>query len=62
MKNEQPEAIAAADVSKYFPLNRGTLANLRCQGKGPKWYKIGQKVVYRVSDLEAYVFGQVGKE
>ena len=60
MKTEQHEAIAASEVPNRFPLNRGTLANLRCQGKGPKFYKIGKKVIYRVSDLEEYLFGTPG--
>ena len=35
-------------------VTRNTLANWRAQSKGPPFVKIGSRVVYRVSDLEAW--------
>lgn len=35
-------------------VNTRTLANWRSTGQGPKFIKIGGKVLYRVADVEAY--------
>lgn len=35
-------------------VGRGTLANWRAQKKGPTFTKVGARVVYRVSDIEAW--------
>lgn len=32
----------------------GTLANWRNQGRGPKFVRLGAKIGYRLSDVEAY--------
>ena len=34
----------------------GHLANMRCKRRGPKFYKCGKKVVYKVEDIERYLF------
>jgi len=53
---EKPIMIAASEVSKFFPgLHYKTLANMRSQGKGPRYYKVGRKVFYRIADLEAWL-------
>lgn len=31
-----------------------TLVNWRQLGKGPRWHKLGKRVLYRVSDVEAW--------
>ena len=41
-----------------YGLNRGTLANLRNQKKGPPYLKVGRKVLYRVTDFEAWLFSE----
>ena len=33
---------------------KGTLANWRVQGKGPKFVKIGRKVLYPTAEVMAY--------
>ncbi len=33
----------------------GTLAVMRCRGQGPRFLKIGQRVRYRVDDLNAFL-------
>lgn len=35
-------------------VSRGTLGNWRVKGKGPAYRKIGQSVLYRISDVEAF--------
>ena len=53
-----PKALTPKDaVSLYPPLgSQGSLANLRLQKRGPRFFKVGRKVVYRVEDIEAYLF------
>ena len=52
----KPLFIAANAVDKLFPgLSPKTLANLRSQGRGPRYYKRGRKVFYRVEDIERWL-------
>lgn len=37
------------------PIAARTLANYRSQKVGPKFYKCGHRVVYRIADLDAYM-------
>lgn len=39
-------------------IGEGTLANWRAQGKGPKFVKLGAKVVYRLADVIEYEAAQ----
>lgn len=56
---EKPIFIAATRVEEFFPgLNPKTLANLRSQGRGPRFFKVGRKVFYRLEDLEAWLTRQ----
>jgi hypothetical protein len=32
----------------------GTLRNWRSQGRGPKYVRLGRRVLYRLKDLDAY--------
>ncbi|MGW0035734.1 helix-turn-helix transcriptional regulator [Gordonia sp. NPDC003376] len=52
MDNETLDGAAAARVLNTTP---GTLATYRYLNKGPKYYKIGRRVVYRRSDLDAWL-------
>lgn len=53
-----PRALSPKDAITLFPALGcvGSLANLRSLGRGPKYHKCGRKVIYRVEDLEAYLF------
>ena len=39
-------------------LSRGTLANWRAEGRGPRYVKLGKDVLYRVSDIESWLDAQ----
>ncbi len=44
-------------IEMYPPLGSvGTLANLRMQKRGPKYHKVGRRIVYRPEDIENYLF------
>jgi len=50
---ELPPLIARSEIEKYFPgiLKRATLAKLAAQGRGPRYTKLGRKVVYETREL-----------
>jgi len=45
-------------VEEVAPMARKTVSTmnwLRATGQGPKWGKLGKRVVYRRSDVEAWI-------
>jgi hypothetical protein len=52
----QPLMVARSKVGDLFPgLNGKTLANQLSEGRGPKAYRVGRIIYYKISDLEAYL-------
>jgi hypothetical protein len=49
-----PDLLTDAQLAVRWQLSRGTLANQRCQGRGPAYLKLAGRVRYRRSDIEAY--------
>ena len=48
-------------AGEYIGLSWRTLERLRSEGRGPRWYQVGQKkVVYAVDDLDCYVLESGG--
>ena len=39
----------------HLGISISTLNRLRCQGRGPKFAKLSGRILYRPSDLDAYV-------
>ena len=54
------EALATAqEAAAFLRLKYGTLAWSRCQGGGPKFTRVGPKLIrYRMADLREYAKGQ----
>jgi len=50
------KALTPDEVSEMYGFSKGTLANLRNKREGAKFYKVGRKVLYRVEDLENWLF------
>lgn len=46
------------EAAAFLNLSAGTLEVWRSQGRGPKYAKLGKRVVYDVTDLEAFVSGR----
>ncbi len=44
-----------AAVAQRFEFAKNTLAKWRCQGRGPRFIKLGGRIRYRLSDVEAYL-------
>jgi len=50
--------LTTKEAAAYLGLMPCTLEKWRCQGKGPRFVKLGSKAVrYRRSDLDAFVAG-----
>lgn len=47
------------EVAKRWGFSPRTLENWRCRGEGPRFLKIGGKVVYRLQDVEAFEQNQL---
>lgn len=44
----------AADLAKRWDTTTGRLANMRSDGTGPKYFKVGTRVMYRTDDVLAF--------
>ena len=52
----KPLMVARSRVGDLFPgLSPKSLANQLSEGLGPKAYRVGRKIYYRVEDLEEYL-------
>lgn len=52
-------ALTPKEVVALYPAltaSEGTLGNWRNQKRGPKFYKVSRKIVYRPEDIEAFLF------
>jgi hypothetical protein len=46
---------SVTEAARFLGLRPQTLYNKRCYGRGPVYYKIGRRVLYRLADLEKYL-------
>ena len=52
--------IRRSDLPKYIPVAGQTLARWATEGQGPKFIKVGRRLVaYRAGDLREWLQGQV---
>jgi hypothetical protein len=54
MKEILDISYAVADAARYLGLSPSCLNKWRCYGMGPRFCKLGRRVVYRKSDLEKW--------
>lgn len=50
-----PTNLTTEEAADYLRVSWRTLYRWRAQRVGPAWTKVGQRVVYRRSDLEAWL-------
>lgn len=53
-----PSALQSAAASSYIGVTSKTLANWRALGEGPRFIRLGKagaRILYRVSDLDAFL-------
>jgi excisionase family DNA binding protein len=55
--NEQvvKELLSPRETAKYLNMGLSTVAKMRLRGNGPIYMKIGAKVIYRKTDLNAWL-------
>jgi predicted DNA-binding transcriptional regulator AlpA len=46
------------DVSRYINRPESTLRHWRNHGEGPRWFRLGRRVAYRRSDVDAWLAEQ----
>jgi predicted DNA-binding transcriptional regulator AlpA len=46
--------LTAKEAANRLRLNVNTLANWRTRGEGPRFIKMGRKVLYPVAEIEAF--------
>ena len=51
----QTELLTPKEVEKIFKIKTGALANWRSQGRGPKYYKLEGKILYKYSEILEWV-------
>lgn len=59
-RNHQPPlrdraGLGTAEASVYIGLSVATLKKYRREGSGPRYARIGSKIVYRPADLDEYI-------
>lgn len=45
-----------SQAAEYLGLKKGTLEVWRCHGRGPRYSKLGSRVVYSKEDLDLFVY------
>ena len=57
---EQENTFSPVKAAKYVGISEAALRLWRSEGKGPRYYKAGQKLIrYRRSDLDAWIEGRL---
>ena len=53
--NHPAEKLSTAAAAERLGLSKSTLEKMRCDGRGPRYLKVGKRCFYRPADLEAYL-------
>ncbi|MBR8000354.1 helix-turn-helix domain-containing protein [Burkholderia vietnamiensis] len=51
---ERPLNLLPEEAAERLRVSKNTLSNWRVQGRGPKFIKLGRKVLYPLPELEAF--------
>lgn len=51
--------LSTEKLAGRLSVSPATLVKWRWEGKGPRFVKLGRRVVYRLSDVESYINEQV---
>lgn len=50
--------LTPSEVGEHLRLSEKTLANWRCQGRGPEFLRVGRDIRYRAADVVAWLEGE----
>ena len=59
LPKDEGALIPAHRLSAYTGLATQTHARLRCEGRGPRFVKLGRRVFYRAGDVRDWIRAQV---
>ncbi|MGW8174085.1 MAG: helix-turn-helix transcriptional regulator [Stenotrophomonas sp.] len=45
----------ATSAAEWLGLSKSTLDKMRCEGRGPRYLRVGKRCFYRPADLDAYL-------
>ena len=51
----QTRRLKVPEAANYLGVGISTLDKMRMEGRGPRYLKIGGRVFYRLTDLDAYI-------
>ena len=51
----RPARLKVPEAANYLGVGISTLDKMRMEGRGPRYLKIGGRVFYRLTDLDAYI-------
>lgn len=54
-----PDLLTAAEVGHITHMKASSLAQMRYKGTGPKFVKLGSRVLYRKEDVTAWINGNI---
>ena len=57
--NPTKQTLSPKEIAQSYGIPEGTLANMRWQKQGPKYYRIGRRILYKVTDVEAWLFSHL---
>jgi len=55
MKHSITPPLTTVEAAQYLNLKPSTLEVWRCQGRGPRFVRLGRSIRYRVKDLDEFM-------
>jgi hypothetical protein len=46
--------VGRKEAAMMFSVAAGTLANMLCEGRGPRAFRVGRRILYKIEDLEEF--------
>ena len=62
LNDQKPLNLTTDEAAERLRVGRGTLANWRVHGIGPRFAKFGSRVLYPVTEIEAFERAQVRQQ
>jgi predicted DNA-binding transcriptional regulator AlpA len=56
MEAKTMKVLTAQQVADICGFSLSALAHLRSKRRGPRFYKVGRKILYRADDIERWLF------
>jgi excisionase family DNA binding protein len=53
------DRMTGPEAAAYLGISTSTLEKMRCEGRGPRYLKLGRRCFYRRSDLDQYLSAAV---